>query len=289
MVTSAAPPLERSAPPTTGAAAVVLLAWIGGLAGLAVGLRAAAGALAPPPVGSLDALARWSIDTAPEVMAASLVRLVAELTAWYALAVTALYGVGALVRSRLLTRAARRLAAPALRHVLESSFGLALAPAALAPLAALPAVPPPALDAIIAVHPAASLAAAADPSPSKASPMEDGAAIRAPAATPPARPFWSLGPEVDPPAAGEGATMRPLPLPGAAPPTTYRVEAGESFWTIADELLADAWHRPPSVAEVDAYWRQLMAANWGRLVHDDEPDLLFAGQVLDLPPPPAVP
>jgi nucleoid-associated protein YgaU len=43
----------------------------------------------------------------------------------------------------------------------------------------------------------------------------------------------------------------------------------------------------PSDAEVDDYWTRLIAANRDRLAHGDDPDLVFPGQVFDLPPPPA--
>ena len=96
------------------------------------------------------------------------------------------------------------------------------------------------------------------------------------------------------------AAMRPLaePEPGPAPttrppsvtgiPGTHPVVQGESFWTIAAEALEHTWGRPPTDAEIDPYWRALVAVNRSRLVSDD-PDLVLPGQVLELPPPPAAP
>ena len=60
------------------------------------------------------------------------------------------------------------------------------------------------------------------------------------------------------------------------------MQPGESFWSIAEELLAERLGRPPTDAEVDPTWRRLVAANLDRLVTGD-PDLLFPGQELLLP------
>src|SRR5439155_2424060 len=90
----------------------------------------------------------------------------------------------------------------------------------------------------------------------------------------------------------------PPPAPAAAPaPTTSRVSTtsrasttwtvarGDSFWRIAKATLSAAWGRPPADREVVPYWHEVVAANRGRL-HDRDPDLIFPGQVFELPPPP---
>jgi nucleoid-associated protein YgaU len=41
----------------------------------------------------------------------------------------------------------------------------------------------------------------------------------------------------------------------------------------------------PSDAEVDDYWTGLIAVNRSRLAHLDDPDLVFPGQVFELPVP----
>jgi hypothetical protein len=55
---------------------------------------------------------------------------------------------------------------------------------------------------------------------------------------------------------------------------------------VAEAVLARAWGRPPSDAEVDGYWTALIAANHTRLAHGDDPDLVFPGQIFELPAPP---
>ena len=59
---------------------------------------------------------------------------------------------------------------------------------------------------------------------------------------------------------------------------------GDSFWTIAEETVADARAgAAPSEAEVTAYWRRLVDANRDRLAAPANPDLLLPGQRLVLP------
>ena len=88
--------------------------------------------------------------------------------------------------------------------------------------------------------------------------------------------------------AGTSGVSTPMPETRATPATsiedTWTVEPGESFWAIAEEHLADSWGRQElSDAEIARYWRALMAANADRLVEPGNPDLLFPGQVLELP------
>jgi len=67
----------------------------------------------------------------------------------------------------------------------------------------------------------------------------------------------------------------------------WTVRPGDSFWRIAASHLAIAWQREPSDVEIDPYWRVLIAANRSRLAHPHDPDLLFPGQQLSLPPVPS--
>jgi nucleoid-associated protein YgaU len=98
-----------------------------------------------------------------------------------------------------------------------------------------------------------------------------------------------LGDEPTPPATGvPTATMSVLPegeapVPAPVPPAEWTVEPGDSFWSIAEEVVADELGRRPSDAEVAAYWRLLIETNRDRLVTAD-PDLIHPGQVFTLPP-----
>jgi len=68
--------------------------------------------------------------------------------------------------------------------------------------------------------------------------------------------------------------------------TAHVVQSGECFWSIAAEVVGDELGRRAADAEIAPYFRRLVAANESRLVVPGEPDLLFAGQQLIVPPPP---
>jgi nucleoid-associated protein YgaU len=98
----------------------------------------------------------------------------------------------------------------------------------------------------------------------------------------------------DPPHRGT-ATMRVVPAadpapaqpPPAAPSSaSWTVAPGESLWGKAEAVLSAAWGRSPSDREVAPYWRSLVDANRSRLADPQNPDLIFSGQRLEVPPPP---
>ena len=71
---------------------------------------------------------------------------------------------------------------------------------------------------------------------------------------------------------------------------TWTVEPGESFWSIAEEHLADTWQLDElSDEQIVRYWKPLIAANEDRLVDPGNPDLLLPGQELVLPATPEAP
>jgi nucleoid-associated protein YgaU len=61
------------------------------------------------------------------------------------------------------------------------------------------------------------------------------------------------------------------------------VRPGDNLWSIAESALAAAGPSP-TPGEIVPYWRRLVDANRSRLARPDDPDLLFTGQVLVLPP-----
>lgn len=100
----------------------------------------------------------------------------------------------------------------------------------------------------------------------------------APAAPPPAAPAAVPVPVPAIPVPAPAAAPAPAP-----PPETIRVAPGMSFWSIAEEVLADEG-RPTAERDVARYWRTLIDANLDRLVAAGNPDLLLPGQELVLPP-----
>ena len=86
----------------------------------------------------------------------------------------------------------------------------------------------------------------------------------------------------------EAAPRRPAPPPPPSTPVpagrTWTVRPGDSFWSIAEAVVgraAPGSDRPT----VGSYWSRLVSANRDRLPHPGDPDLLFPGDVVFLPPP----
>lgn len=67
-------------------------------------------------------------------------------------------------------------------------------------------------------------------------------------------------------------------------PDEHVVVSGDSLWRIAEQALEASIGRSATDAEVVPYWQALIAANQDRLVYPEDPDLIFPGQRLVLPP-----
>ncbi|HKY14892.1 MAG TPA: phosphotransferase [Microthrixaceae bacterium] len=95
---------------------------------------------------------------------------------------------------------------------------------------------------------------------------------------------------VETPAPTSLATLEPTTVPVATTPTsrvsTWTVSPGDHFWGIAERTLTEAWGRVPSDRETTRYWRALIAENRSRLADRHNPDLVYIGQVFELPPTP---
>jgi hypothetical protein len=92
---------------------------------------------------------------------------------------------------------------------------------------------------------------------------------------------WSAG------NTAERAEPHPAPAPNepADPTEPWTVAPGDSFWSIAEEVLTDIAGHEPTEQAIRRYWVQLIETNRRRLADPANPDLLFPGQVLDLPHP----
>lgn len=67
-------------------------------------------------------------------------------------------------------------------------------------------------------------------------------------------------------------------------PNMVVVGSGDHLWSIAEAALTTSLGRAPSDAEIDPYWRAVVEINRENLEDPDNPDLLFSGQVIELPP-----
>jgi nucleoid-associated protein YgaU len=228
------------------------------------------GTLPPPPVGNIGELATWAEELGPVGTTMALVQLATAATAaWLGIAMLAHLAVGAVAPSSPLRRQVARLVPATARHAVGLLAGAGLGSASIVSVATpVLASDPPAT---------ASLREVVPPAPG------DGPAVavlRSIDATAEDGADHPRAPDDDP-AQHEVDPGHPDREPGAAL-EVWSVERGESFWSIAAEVLADRWGRPPTDGEVTPYWRALVEANADRLVTGD-PDLLYAGQVLVLP------
>jgi hypothetical protein len=233
-------------------------AWMAGLFATGVALRlVGSGDLAAPPLGSIGDLSSWTDAREPGTAAVALVRLAAEVGVWYVLAVSAIHAVSAALRTAGGHRLADALAVAGVRRLVYTGLGIGLAAASSvggqeeASRAGTVTMTPVAESPVAAQTRVEDLGGTAAMHPRVAHPADGGAAQMAPGP-----PVWTVGP-------------------------------GESLWSIAEELLADAWHRAPSDAEVDPFWRALVERNRGRLLDPGDPDLIHPGQVFDVPPLPS--
>jgi hypothetical protein len=265
----------------------------------------------------------------PAVLVVALVRQAAILAGWYVLAMTLAGGLARVARVRPAVRLADRCTVPGLRRLLDVSFGVTVLAATASPAAwaeppprdesppptmvRLPDSsdaeerPPPPESTTTTVEPTTTSTAAATvptttttttavvptgppattgpSSPTSTTTTTSTSATTAPVPTtaPPTRP---------PPPSAPSAEQPSRPAAPAVPTASseqWTVHRGDHFWSIAQRVLAQAWQRPAGDAETDPYWRALVDANRHRLADPDNADLLFAGQVLTLPPPPPAP
>jgi hypothetical protein len=77
------------------------------------------------------------------------------------------------------------------------------------------------------------------------------------------------------------APAAPLAPGPSAAVDEWVVVPGDSFWSIAEEVVGERLGRPGSEAEVAAYWGRLVEANRPRLLTGD-PDLIYPGQRVEL-------
>lgn len=230
-----------------------LLTWIAFLCAAMVFLTALGrGALATPSIADPAAWGPWVASRDPVVGAFALLRAATLVVAWYLLGATLVGAASRWLRLGRLVTVADLLTVPAVRRLIQSALGVGFATATLAAGSA-PATAPPVLIAAVAAAPA-------DEDRAETTPADQDAAEPVPFAPPPA------------------------PASASAEQRTWTVRAGEHFWSIAEAVLRRGHGSVPADDEVAAYWERLVDVNRPRLVDRDNPDLLYPGQTLRLPP-----
>jgi nucleoid-associated protein YgaU len=294
-----------------------LVLWLASLlAGIALFQTMGSGPLSPPPLGDPSSWQAWAHGREPLIAVVSVLRLLVLALAWYLVGVTTIGMVSRLTRVARLVRIADALTVPAVRRLLQGALGAGLATAMVG--AAMPAAPPTPPTAAAAspdvavslrppgdaFHPLTSdgarsaradrdevrMVAAGEIDEVRMAAAGDADDVRTVGTDPGGT--WTPVPlqllEGDAPAGAVGAvSMRRVvedPLDTAA---SYQVVAGDSLWTIAARTLEDVRGASPTDAELHGYWTSLIEVNRGRLADPDNPDLIFPGQPLVLPPMPA--
>ncbi|MFL6204709.1 MAG: LysM peptidoglycan-binding domain-containing protein [Acidimicrobiales bacterium] len=257
-----------TARPRIGLVALAALAAAGAL------VLAGSGALAPPPLGSWEALDAWYLRVGPAAATLVLVRLVALVASAWLVLMAALQLIAPFVARRGFTAAVDRLSPRFLRALSTTAAGLSVtAGLALPALPSGPADDPPGTAVMVPLDP--PVAPGSSSTTTSAPPTTQHATTTSlPPTTQPTT--TSPPPSTMPPA---GSAVRPAPEPVAAPagppPQEVVVAPGDSFWSIA---VDEAGER-----DLVAYWRALIEANRSRLVDPSNPDLLYPDQVLRLP------
>jgi hypothetical protein len=100
---------------------------------------------------------------------------------------------------------------------------------------------------------------------------------------PPGAPAVHRGPVATPaPATGE-------PAASVHQAGTWTVRLGDDLWSIAEATLTRAWAHPPAPPDLARYWWLVVQINRAALPNPADPSLLFPGDQIVLPAPPAAP
>lgn len=229
-------------------------------------------ALPGPPVGAPADLVAWASETNPVLVALTAVRLVALAFGYQLVASAGLAAVGSLAHAPVLLRASDLVALPGVRGLVRRAAAATLTASTMLASPALPAAGGSATLRVIGGGPRVTLTVE-PPAPGTGEatlsvvPPDDIPVAPAPA-----------------PVAAPAAPSALLP-PGADDATgaTWTVQRGDHLWSIAARTLAERWQRAPEEAEVARYWGSVVLAN-DQLA---DPDLIFVGQPIALPPVPA--
>lgn len=201
----------------------------------------------------LSAPHAWLATVPPEDALAATLRLLAlGLTVWL-LVTTVAYLLAHAAGIAALGRVTARVTVPAVRTAIERSLAVGVLAGVLGgplPAGAQPVVPPPPPEVAVS----------------------DSGALQPPGLSPPDAPDQPPTSDVTQPPA----------------PARHVVVPGDHLWSIAEQRLAVTSITEPDTVDVARFWRTLVDHNRGRLRSRD-PDLIYPGEVVAVPPPDTVP
>lgn len=231
---------------------------------LAVLVRLGQGPLAGPRGWTRADLSTWVRSHDAATLGLATVRLGAMALVVQLATASGLAAAGSALRVPGLLRAADLLSLPGTQHLVRRVAGITLSVASLAPA-------PPALP-----HHAHLATLTVDPGNQPGRAVTDTATLAVLSTD--ASHEVTLTRATDHDREPGTATLTPSPTA-----RTWLVDTGDHLWSIAQATLRSSWNRDPAEREVDGYWRDVVRAN--RQLSD--PDLLYAGEVVALPPVPA--
>ncbi len=301
-----------------------LAAWTGGLVVAVRILDTLGRGPLSVPLASPEELAAWAERTPPADMAAALLRLAALGACLHLLTVTVLTVLVRTAGLRWLDALVDRVTPELVRRVATSASGLGLVVGGAAAIPPLPragaepghlvAAARPAGDGtatMVHLPPATATmtrqpgdVAATEAATASVDPRPDRGAADTTGGGPAVATMARVADEVTPPSTREvPATTLPLGdegrTAGAAPlatdpappplpevdPGVWVVEQGDSFWSIAEQVVGAEDAASADERATRRYWRRLVDANRAGLVDPGNPDLLLPGQRLVLPAP----
>lgn len=235
-------------------------------------LHRLAGALPGPPSWTGDDLLAWASETNPVLIALAAVRIVALAVGYQLVASAALATAGSLAHAPTLLRVSDLVALPGVRGLVRRAAAATLSASTMLASPALPASGGSATLRVVGVGPTVTLAV--EPPPSGAGEVTLSVVPSGDAAVSPTPPSPSDPPQESAPVTPEAPDVTP---------SAWTVRRGDHLWSIAERTLAERWRRAPNGAEVARYWRSVLAVN----TELGDPDLIFVGQQIALPPVPA--
>lgn len=219
------------------------------------------GTLAAPPLGSLAGLRRWAVEQDPTTVAMVVVRLLSLAVGYHLLFTSLMAVLGQVLRTPRLVTIAEAMTLPMFRSTAGRLAGLAISASTF----------------VGGVLPTAGAAPALEVTVAAPLPTSDNTG-------PTLIERVAIPPTSAPGTTETTATIRavvPSSVPTAeATPTMHRVQPGDHLWAIAETTLEIALGRAPTDAEVAPFWRLVIQANPDLV----DPDLIFPGQVLVVPP-----
>ncbi len=208
----------------------------------------------------------WLATTPPETVLVAGLRLIGLAVCYWVLATAALYWLS---RRRGMTPAwVRFMTMPVLRRVIDRAFAtgltVSIAFTSVSPATAVEEEPAPV---IFEVHDGVPLP--------HVHIIADGADTAAP---PPAVTSVPAFPPRAVPAISNRRTA-----PTAVVADRHTVVPGDNLWDVAAHRLEAAGNGGPTTAEITTYWQRLVEANQASLRSGD-PNLIFPGEILTIPP-----